>query len=81
MCVYFEEKNSAALLPAAFTFSFGQVSRTGDEATDGALSSTLDIAVPIVTTIINPPNNLLSDDTIVVVSVSGGNATCMSIRF
>ena len=80
MCV-FKKKNSAALLPAAFMFSFGQVSRTGDEGTDGAPSSTLDIAVPIVIAINNPPNNLLSDDTIVEVSVSGGSATCMSISF
>ena len=63
-----------------FQFSFGQVSLTGDEATDG--SPTLDVAVPVVINII-PPNALLSADTIITVSVSGGNATgrctCMHI--
>ena len=57
---------------AAFQFSFGQVSRTGDEATDG--SGTLDIAVPVVINI-NPPSAFLSADTIITVSVSDGNAT------
>ena len=79
MC-FLKKKNSAALLPAAFTFSFGQVSRTGDEGTDGAPSSILDIQVPIDITIV-PSTALLSADTIVEVSVSGGNATCMSISF
>ena len=55
-----------------FQFSFGQVSLTGDEATDG--SPTLDVAVPVVINII-PPNALLSADTIVTLSVAGGNAT------
>ena len=67
-------------MPAAFTFSFGQPSRNGNEATDGALSSTTDIQVPVVITI-DPPDAFLSADTIVMVSVSGGSATCMSISF
>ena len=62
---------------AAFQFSFGQVSRTGDEATDG--SGTLDIAVPVVINI-NPSSVLLSADTIITVSVSGGNATRRSMN-
>ena len=65
-------------MPTDFQFSFGQPSRNGNEATDG--SSTLDIAVPIDITVI-PPTALLSADTIVEVSVSGGSATCMSISF
>ena len=67
-----KKKKSAALLPTAFTFSFGSVSRTGDEATDG--STTLDIQVPVEITI-NPPTALLTADTIVMVSVTGGTAT------
>ena len=73
VCV-FKKKKSAPLLPAAFTFSFGQVSRTGDEGTDGAPSSTTDIQVPVEITI-DPPSAFLSADTIVMVSVSGGSAT------
>ena len=57
-------------------FSFGQVSGTGDEATDG--SPTLDVAVPVVINII-PPNALLSTDTIITISVTGGNATGRSM--
>ena len=57
---------------AAIQFRFGQVSRTGDEATDG--STTLDVAVPVMTTIV-PSTALLSADTIVIVLVTGGNAT------
>ena len=65
---------SGVLFPTAqtFQFSFGQVSRTGDEATDG--SPTLDVAVPVMINII-PPNALLSTDTIVTLSIAGGNAT------
>ena len=67
-------------MPTDFQFSFGQPSRNGNEATDGAPSSTLDIQVPIDITIV-PSTALLSADTIVEVSVSGGSATCMSISF
>ena len=65
---------SGVLFPTAqiFQFSFGRVSGTGDEATDG--SPTLDVAVPVVINII-PPNALLSADTIVTLSIAGGNAT------
>ena len=61
-------------MPAAFTFSFGQVSRNGDEGRDGPLTNTLDIEVP-VDLAIDPPSVLLPTDTVVMVSVSGGNAT------
>ena len=63
-------------LPTAFQFSFGPVSRIGNEATDG--SSTLDIAVPVMISI-NPPSDLLSAETIVTVTVTGGSATGRSI--
>ena len=63
-------------LSAAFQFSFGPVSGTGNEATDG--SSTLDIAVPVMISV-NPPDGLLSAETIVTVTVTGGSATCRSI--
>ena len=69
---------SAAFVSAAFQFSFGQPSRNGNEATDG--SSTMDIQVPIEITV-NPSDAFLSAGTIVMVSVSGGSATCMSISF
>ena len=59
-------------MPAAFTFSFGSVSRIGDEGTDGP--TTQDIIVPIVITI-DPPTDFLLVNTVVMVSVSGGNAT------
>ena len=71
---------SAAFGSAAFQFSFGQPSRNGNEATDGAPSSTLDIAVPVEITI-SPSEAILSADTFVIVSVSGGSATRMSISF
>ena len=65
--------------PAAqiFRFSFGQVSRTGDEATDG--SGTLDVAIAVVINI-DPPTYLLSADTVITVSLSGGNATRRSMN-
>ena len=66
VCVFCKRK-SATLLPAAFTFRFGSVSRIGDEGT-------MDIIVPIVITI-NPPNAFLLTNTVIRVSVSGGNAT------
>ena len=65
-------------MSAAFQFSFGQPSRNGNEATDG--SNPRDIQVPVEITI-NPPSAFLSAGTIVMVSVSGGSATCMSINF
>ena len=65
---------ATALLPAVVTVSFGSVSRTGDEGRDGPLTSTLDIQVPVVITI-DPPTAILSADIIVIVSVTGGNAT------
>ena len=67
------------LFPAAqiFRFSFGQVSRTGDEATDG--SGTLDVAIPVVINI-DPPTYVLSADTVITVSLSGGNATRRSMN-
>lgn len=63
-------------LPTAFQFSFGPVSRIGNEATDGI--STLDIAVPVMIST-NPPDSLLSAETIVTVTVTGGSATGRSI--
>ena len=64
---------------ASFQFSFGPVSRIGNEATDG--STTLDIAVPVVAHIFNPPNNLLTSDTVIILSVTGGSATSRSKIF
>ena len=61
---------------ASFQFSFGPVSRTGDEATDG--STTMDVAIPVVANIFNPPNNLLTSDTVIILSVTGGSATSRS---
>ena len=66
LCVCCKRK-SATLLPAAFTFRFGSVTRIGDEGT-------MDIIVPIVITI-NPPSAFLLTNTVIRVSVSGGNAT------
>ena len=66
VCVCCKRK-SATLLPAAFTFRFGSVTRIGDEGT-------MDIIVPIVITI-NPPSAFLLTNTVIRVSVSGGNAT------
>ena len=66
-----------AFYAASFQFSFGPVSRVGNESTDG--STTLDVAVPIVAHIINPPNNLLPDHTVIALSVSGGSATSTSV--
>ena len=65
--------------PAAqiFRFSFGQVSRTGNEARDG--SGTLDVAIAVVINI-DPPTYLLSADTVITVSLSGGNATRRSMN-
>ena len=57
---------------AVLQCSFGPVFRAGNEATDG--STTLDIGVPVFAEII-PPIALLPTDTVVTVSVSGGNAT------
>ena len=65
-----------SFLPTAFQISFGPVSRIGDEATDG--SSTVDIIVPVMISI-NPPTALLSADTIVTITVTGGSATGRSI--
>ena len=65
-----------SFLPAAFQISFGPVSRIGNEATDG--SSTLDIQVPVMISI-NPPTTLLSAETIVTTTVTGGSATGRSI--
>ena len=65
-----------AFLPAAFQFSFGLIPRSGDESTDGP--TTLDVAVPVMVSIINSSTNLLTADTVITVSVSGGNATSRS---
>ena len=59
---------------AAFQFSFEQVT-DGSEATPG-----VDITVPVMITSTNPPTAILTADTIVTVSVSGGNATCWLIK-
>ena len=62
---------------AAIQFSFGQITLLADiEAIAG--TSTVDALVPIVLSI-NPPTTILQSENVVIVSVTGGDATRRSL--
>ena len=65
---------STTPLPAAFQFSFLQPA-TGSEAT-----ANVNVAVPIMMTT-NPSGAILTQDTIVEITISGGSATGRLISF